>query len=105
MRISDWSSDVCSSDLFKPGGFDLTRLPNFNNFEFDAERNTNYEIGLKGNVLDRKLRFSAALFWTDYSDFQAQAFDGLNLVTRNAELFRIKEIGRASCRERVCQYV
>src|SRR3546814_10809714 len=76
MRISDWSSDVCSSDL--------------NNFEFDAERNTNYEIGLKGNVLDRKLRFSAALFWTDYSDFQAQAFDGLNLVTRNAELFRIK---------------
>jgi len=75
---------------FKPGGFDLTRLPNFNNFEFDAEKNTNYEIGLKGNILGRKLRFSAALFWTDYQNFQAQAFDGLNLVTRNAELFRIK---------------
>src|SRR3546814_20868868 len=30
------------------------------------------------------------MFWTVYGDFQAQAFDGLNLVTRNAELFRIK---------------
>src|SRR3546814_755116 len=38
---------------FKPGGFDLTRLPNFNNFEFDAERNTNYEIGLKGRSEER----------------------------------------------------
>ncbi len=75
---------------FKPGGFDLTRLPNFANFEFDSETNTNFEIGLKGSLLDRRLRFSSALFLTNYRDFQAQAFDGLNLVTRNAELFRTK---------------
>lgn len=75
---------------FKPGGFDLTRLPNFNNFEFDAETNTNYEIGLKGSVLDRRLRFATAVFLTNYRDFQAQAFDGLNLVTRNAALFRTR---------------
>src|SRR5690606_12725499 len=42
---------------FKPGGFDLTRLPNFANFEFDSETNTTFEIGLKGSLLDRRLRF------------------------------------------------
>src|SRR3546814_14719132 len=26
MRISDWSSDVCSSDLFQPLGAEFTRL-------------------------------------------------------------------------------
>jgi iron complex outermembrane receptor protein len=86
----DLNAYVSVARGFKPGGFDLTRLPNFNNFEFDAETNTNYEIGLKGEVLDRRLRFSTALFLTNYRNFQAQAFDGLNLVTRNADLFRTK---------------
>jgi len=36
------------------------------------------------------LRFNGALFLTDYSNFQAQFFDGLNLITRNAEKFRTK---------------
>src|SRR3546814_7109646 len=27
MRISDWSSDVCSSDLIEPANVDRTRLP------------------------------------------------------------------------------
>ena len=75
---------------YKPGGFDLTRLSNFNDFAFDAETNINYELGLKGEALDRLLRFNGALFLTDYSNFQAQFFDGLNLVTRNAEKFRTK---------------
>ncbi len=75
---------------YKPGGFDLTRLSNFNDFAFDAETNINYEIGLKGEAFDRMLRFNSALFLTDYSNFQAQFFDGLNLVTRNAERFRTK---------------
>src|SRR3546814_4835306 len=29
MRISDWSSDVCSSDLFLAGGHDLARMDIF----------------------------------------------------------------------------
>ena len=74
----------------KPGGFDLTRLPNFNNFEFEDETNTNYEIGLKGELFDNRLRFSSALFLTNYSNFQAVGFDGLNLITSNADLFRTK---------------
>ncbi len=74
----------------KPGGFDLTRLPNFNNFEYQDEKNTNYEIGLKGALFDNRLQFSSALFLTNYSNFQAAGFDGLNLITSNADLFRSK---------------
>src|SRR3546814_9725259 len=63
MRISDWSSDVCSSDLV-PG--------------VDAGR------------VDRHLDGSA-------SPVCRIALDGPGPLA--------KEIGRASCRERVCQYV
>src|SRR3546814_13204752 len=28
MRISDWSSDVCSSDLYKPGSCTVKKVPN-----------------------------------------------------------------------------
>ena len=74
----------------KPGGFDLTRLPDFNNFEFEDEKNTNYEIGMKGGLFDNRVQFSSALFLTNYSNFQAVGFDGLNLITSNADLFRTK---------------
>src|SRR3546814_3847809 len=65
MRISDWSSDVCSSDLMQHG----TRV---------AARQ-----GSAGYLLRRST--SGVAF----------AVDGLELL----------KIGRASCRDRVCQYV
>src|SRR3546814_8925265 len=71
MRISDWSSDVCSSDLRRPSVHAMRT-------ELDAT--------------DRRL----------------MAIDD-HLATPNHELAReidaLREIGRASCRERVCQYV
>src|SRR3546814_4922515 len=78
MRISDWSSDVCSSDLAKlldevtPDGFcyrvDLRLRP----------------FGNAGRVA---LSFAAMEQY-----FQREGRDW-------------EQIGRASCRERVCQYV
>src|SRR3546814_10713144 len=66
MRISDWSSDVCSSDL------------------------------LVARVLHRRqLADQVAL---------RQAFTFHQMQHHLEILLRI-EIGRASCRERVCQYV
>src|SRR3546814_4296624 len=78
MRISDWSSDVCSSDLFvadpyvEPG---FTREP--------VERRVDVLIvgGGFGGLLT-----------------------GAELVRAGIGSFLL-EIGRASCRERVCQYV
>src|SRR3546814_5864758 len=61
MRISDWSSDVCSSDL-RPG----------------------QSLAVAFSQEDR----SRAL-----------------VVQRYATMHQAAQIGRASCRERVCQYV
>jgi iron complex outermembrane receptor protein len=72
---------------FKPGGFDMTRLQSYADFQFSAETNTNYEAGLKSDLLDHRLSIDAALYWTDYDNFQALSFDGVNIITRNAGAF------------------
>src|SRR3546814_16683787 len=97
MRISDWSSDVCSSDLLeldlmtrhaRRGERDLELLPTeFRLLEF-MMRNS-------GQVLTRMMIFEAV--WGFHFD------PGTNLIDVNIGRLRKKEIGRASCRERVCQ--
>jgi len=90
----DWTPDfmtyVTFARGFKPGGFDITRLPNYNRFKFDAETNHNIEVGAKGYLFDRKVTVTAAAFHTNYNNFQTIAFDGLNLVTTNAKKFITK---------------
>src|SRR3546814_1445026 len=72
MRISDWSSDVCSSDLSSD----------------DAIRHSH------PNWLLRALRRDWPEHWPQI------------LVANNEQAPQwLREIGRASCRERVCQYV
>src|SRR3546814_6817416 len=78
MRISDWSSDVCSSDLLgQVAGVFLERV-----------------IGVLGRCRIRR----ASL---------AQRLDGgVEILRRHPRAGQdLAEIGRASCRERVCQYV
>src|SRR3546814_9007062 len=76
MRISDWSSDVCSSDLTEPA-FDLGNV-------------------LLANV-ERQRHVARAEF--------AAAEQAQQLHVEQRGLVLRLEIGRASCRERVCQYV
>src|SRR3546814_10004686 len=88
MRISDWSSDVCSSDLV-PKGWTIPVDADFFVFEATAEWTdvaTRYVIGL------------AALISGDpvYAE---------RLLQEVERKIRSGQIGRASCRERVCQYV
>tara|TARA_R110001606_G_scaffold12165_4_gene52357 strand:- start:35148 stop:37478 length:2331 start_codon:yes stop_codon:yes gene_type:complete len=40
---------------------------------YDPEKLTNYEVGLKSDLLDQKLRLNAALFYQDYKDVQVRA--------------------------------
>src|SRR3546814_3635463 len=82
MRISDWSSDVCSSDLI-----DVARAYRRGQF---CKR---YAIGLQFLWIDDHLILP---------DEPANARD-LGDAFGLGEL--VPEIGRASCRERVCQYV
>src|SRR3546814_14007901 len=101
MRISDWSSDVCSSDLQGEG---LAQLMNRVFQRVDAH--------LQGRLpcRERHLRSVRAA-----RGDPARAIEILNahlLVVasgrRRAGVARLQldhEIVRASCRERVCQYV
>src|SRR3546814_7797062 len=77
LRISDWSSDVCSSDLC----------------EGCAARFTTFE------------RIQLRDFWVVKSEGRREPFDREKLARSVEIACRKREIGRASCRERVCQYV
>src|SRR3546814_7545201 len=81
MRISDWSSDVCSSDL-KP----LTA-------------GSRYKLKLLTQEAEITVQSIERI--VDTQTLENSAGDQ---VERNA-VAEITQIGRASCRERVCQYV
>src|SRR3546814_4956537 len=85
MRISDWSSDVCSSDLrvLLPVG-DVCGPTSCRR----AERQ--YVMSTESVKIANKLEYRPAVRSAD--------------PTAGARRTR-PEIGRASCRERVCQYV
>src|SRR3546814_6030248 len=87
MRISDWSSDVCSSDLMKPT---ISR----------AIAVVTIALALPVVAVD----VPSGLSGDGAAPLGGLAFRAATTVT----FFRKKpahQIGRASCRERVCQYV
>src|SRR3546814_10051514 len=104
MRISDWSSDVCSSDLRALFGDEhpdvartLTALADLMSITGEYT---------KGEpLIQEALRIRRALYGTVHADIAESIGDlGVNYGERG-EFAQAEEIGRASCRERVCQYV
>lgn len=63
---------------------------------YKPETVTNYEAGLRGNLLDRKLFVSATLFNMDYKDLQVSSIigtaSGPTAVTTNAAKAKIKGV-------------
>src|SRR3546814_12484941 len=101
MRISDWSSDVCSSDLFarlldawREGG----RTPEVRNYPEWRQAHVDWFAQAEASEEDWLLRDGTHL----HVVAQPTPDGGLLLI---AEDKTEQEIGRASCRERVCQYV
>src|SRR3546814_8139303 len=100
MRISDWSSDVCSSDLGE-------RLP------------VVVEVGVVDGRLERAAGDALQAGAAEPLEEVAFAHAGARLVVGDARVDLTRgapevrehlhpaagEIGRASCRERVCPYV
>src|SRR3546814_20577450 len=85
MRISDWSSDVCSSDLF----CQTIMGPSCGLVLADLGADVIKIEPAPGGDKTRRLAGFAAGFFTCFN--------------RNKR--SLAQIGRASCRERVCQYV
>src|SRR3546814_13968598 len=97
MRISDWSSDVCSSDL--------ARLLEGSNILEIVYLGTNPDEArlisglIRDTYLETSLNFRKNEARRDADWYQSQ----LELAKR--ALASAEKIGRASCRERVCQDV
>ena len=77
---------VSYSEGFKSGGFDGTaRDAEAAERGFDEERARQFEVGLKSQLLDDRVRLNLAAFHIDYSDLQVfQLVDGASLVVSNA---------------------
>src|SRR3546814_19710425 len=106
MRISDWSSDVCSSDL--PG---VAFRNSFDALHFEGAHQVPPELYLSRGYL---VLMANPRGDPGYGrEYQEAILDGWEYPTRYDLIEGVKEmvrrgyaeIGRASWRERVCQYV
>src|SRR3546814_12398212 len=97
MRISDWSSDVCSSDLLRPRGLGL-RGPRSGG-EHLVEHGLC--LALVGLLRERELGDQALPRLGQHPLLAGRE----PAVTLAAPQVAHDQIGRASGRERLCQYV
>src|SRR3546814_12144735 len=105
MRISDWSSDVCSSDLEGRilGAVNVFR----DNTAQHRERALLQALPVGRHRIEEQLRNSEARYRAVFDNAQVSFWE-LDFSGVLDYLNRLRsqgEIGRASCRERVCQSV
>src|SRR3546814_13003979 len=125
MRISDWSSDVCSSDLFVPAftfvaTAEVVPLAGATPFFVDVrERDFNLDpasleagiaeaerVGLRPRVVIPVDLFGQPADYDGINEIAAR--HGMTAVADAAQAFGAGykgQIGRASCWVRVCKYV
>src|SRR3546814_20125284 len=105
MRISDWSSDVCSSDLA------YIEERGVSDFEGIVEQTPGVSITSDFGGSASKVISVRGLGGSDDYRPNGSSSAALHLddVYRTSNLYLslpfFEEIGRASCRERLCQYV
>src|SRR3546814_18770058 len=117
MRISDWSSDVCSSDLIEQLSHQfISDFAFYLKSERKMQHNSCNDYIKK---LKKVVRSCVANGWLQNDPFFAykiknKATQPIFLTKDELQAIQEKhfgsdrlshEIGRASCRERVCQYV
>src|SRR3546814_17932833 len=89
MRISDWSSDVCSSDL--------GNIPALN-----ARKLFWKQLSLLGTTMGSPSDFAAMLAFVN--QHRAVPVVHATYPLEEAEAALLQHIGIATCRARVCQY-
>src|SRR3546814_17331351 len=105
MRISDWSSDVCSSDLLVSDDGVATVFGGWTSASRKAmlpvfEKTGNllwYPVQFEGNECSPNIMYSGA-------QPNQQTLTAYDWAKEKGYKNFFLEIGRASCRERVCQY-
>src|SRR3546814_3801823 len=100
MRFSDWSSDGCSSDLPDDYRAVVPRVGIYDMLRHETRfANGPYNIPEYGSIAD-PAQFKATLAYSPLQHVRPHTAYPAVLMTTGEN-----EIGRASCRERVCQYV
>src|SRR3546814_21125007 len=122
MRISDWSSDVCSSDLACEWDYNA---PEFGDLAVgDGFQKHSYQLGIMVNASGRRFVDEGAdirnytyakygrIILNQPGQFAWQIFDSKvspllrdEYRIRNVSKVTADKLGRASCRERVCKSV
>src|SRR3546814_1866971 len=105
MRISDWSSDVCSSDRALATMISYAFLPILTHLASKKLLCVAYEwgkisVGLAMMIVASVLLFVFSQYFSNFKLIGISVF-----VILTTFLLSFRQIGRASCRERVCQYV
>src|SRR3546814_15299181 len=111
MRISDWSSDVCSSDLNDIASNLFVRAGCIKAVcarevdQFDGTPITEGQAA--GLPFHRNPGIIAKLLPCAGKSVEECAFSSIGIAyeSNQGNPAHVLEIGRASCRERVCQYV
>src|SRR3546814_2427658 len=94
MRISDWSSDVCSSDLI------YLPLP------FTAARRASGSTQHKPEAYSKAFRHLPHAIFVSFRSLQrTYASSAKKALPCGRARLRLTKLGRASCRERGCQNV
>src|SRR3546814_19901335 len=104
MRISDWSSDVCSSDLDEDrAAFAFPDHCPVCKSEAVAEEGE-VDVRCTGGLICNAQKFERLRHFVSRGALDIEGL-GEKSIAEFLELGWLDKIGRASCRERVCQYV
>src|SRR3546814_16697650 len=110
MRISDWSSDVCSSDLRARASVLATGNLNLNVQQYASNNRALDEARFNASPNGSSLADSGAVVSAQITRNQANTGNKSRAELKRwfsdtaARAADVAEIGGASCRERVCQY-
>src|SRR3546814_20780920 len=113
MRISDWSSDVCSSDLVRVTVdrdavgiqfHDLVQRTAEAVHTLERQTIDQVDAGRTERRLTRRLKHLAGLLEA-LDPVDRLLHHRIEILDTDRDTVEAQQIGRASCRERVCQYV
>src|SRR3546814_14876109 len=115
MRISDWSSDVCSSDLLLVGEASAERIKKQIGSAAPPEDGNGLSMEIKGrdlmNGVPKELVINQRQIAESLAEPVGAIVEAVKVALEHtapelaADIVDKGKIGRASCRERVCQYV
>lgn len=94
---SDATVFVAYKTGFKSGGFGLTNplqtSTRIGDVDYDSEKAAGVELGAKGDLLDRRLSLSAAVFAYEFKDLQVNTYDPARIAYTINNAGKVKQRG------------